>query len=226
MLATAGLESPIPSMPSPAAAESVNVTLGAATDTSFIVLDPDGRPLAGASVEPNSIRAPNNCCLGPPRAMQQAIRSTTDSTGRAMLSAIAWEGFASVKITAASVGSQAICLLDRGGIQRPHATRRAQIGDEVGPSGDPAAAGGPRRRPDRGCQAGMDARVKIYLSTTDAPGFEGGLAEVTTGDDGRFVVPAIAEGKLGVTPHIDPSLSVRPRPISDVWSRAIKRRSS
>jgi hypothetical protein len=61
-------------------------------------------------------------------------------------------------------------------------------------------------------------RVKVYLSTTDAPGFEGGLAEVTTGDDGHFVVPAIAEGKLEL--YLDPSRPVRPRPIGDVEIRA------
>ncbi len=57
---------------------SVNLTLGPVTDTSFVVLGPDGRPLASAVVEPHLIRAPNNCYLTPPTDMQKTIRATTD----------------------------------------------------------------------------------------------------------------------------------------------------
>ena len=72
-------------------------------------------------------------------------------------------------------------------------------------------------RPAASRQSGRSGReVKIYLSTTDVPGFEGGWAEVTTGDDGSFVIPAIAEGKLPVYPRLDLGLPVRPRPINDV----------
>ena len=38
--------------------ESVDLTLGQVTDTSFIVVGPDGRPAAGAVVEPYTIRTP------------------------------------------------------------------------------------------------------------------------------------------------------------------------
>jgi hypothetical protein len=196
--------------------ESLNVTLGAATDTSFIVLGPDKKPLAGAMVEPYLVMAPNNCYLPPPKAIQQAIRATTDGTGCAALPAIGHVGFASVRITSASLGSQAIRLLD--------------LGTSSGPTTPIAIAPAAPlvRREIRLRRAGrVEGRieaarpewtrgVKIYLSTTDALGFEGGLAEVITGDDGRFVVPAIAEGKLDVSPRLDPSLPVRPRPISDV----------
>ncbi len=61
--------------------------------------------------------------------------------------------------------------------------------------------------------------VKIYVSTTDPAGLEGGLAEVSSGDDGHFVVPAIAEGKLEVFLRLDPSSPVRARPVSGVEIR-------
>jgi hypothetical protein len=66
--------------------------------------------------------------------------------------------------------------------------------------------------------------VKIYLSTTSpvvglgpSDGQPEGVARVTTGDDGTFTVPAIAEGKLSVSPRVDQRLPARPRPIGDVF---------
>ena len=204
---------------------SVNLTLAPATDTSFVVLGPDGRPLANAVVEPHLIRAPNNCYLTPPTDMQQAIRTTTDGTGRALLPAIAWEGFGSVRITAASLGSQAISLLAPVGALPP-----------VGSNGrTPRAESNSltervhrelRLRPAGRIEGRIEADrpewtrgVKIYVSTTDTAGLEGGLAEVSSGDDGHFVVPAIAAGKLKVFLRLDPSSPVRPRPVTDVEIR-------
>ena len=72
--------------------QSVDLAVGPATDTSFLVIGPDGRPVAGAVVEPDLIFAPNNCHMNPPAAMLPAIRSITDATGRAALPAIAAAG--------------------------------------------------------------------------------------------------------------------------------------
>jgi hypothetical protein len=200
--------------------ESLDVTLGPATDTSLVVLGPDGRRLAGAVVEPYLVLAPNNCYTNPPAGMQPAIRSVTDGTGRATLPAIAGEGFMSVKIEAASLGSQAIRLIDLGapdGPTPPVELKRVPesvVNREI------------RLRPVGRVEGRIEAArrewtkgVKIYLSTAGSLGHEGGLAEVTTGDDGRFVVPAIAEGKLDVSPRLDPSVPARPRSISDVEIR-------
>ena len=53
-----------------------------------------------------------------------------------------------------------------------------------------------------------------------------GLAEVVTGDDGTFVVPAIAEGTLSVHVKVDQALPVRERRSATWRSGAIKQRSS
>ena len=60
--------------------ESVDLTLGQVTDTSFIVVGPDGRPAAGAVVEPYTIRTPYRIAA-PPAAMLPSIRSVTDENG-------------------------------------------------------------------------------------------------------------------------------------------------
>ncbi len=93
-------------------ARSVNVTLGPATDTSFVVYGPDGRTLAGAVVEPLHFRTPRGYDLVP-GAMMPSIRAVTDATGRAQLPALPREGFYSVKVTVGSLGAQQLRLKDQ-----------------------------------------------------------------------------------------------------------------
>jgi hypothetical protein len=65
---------------------------------------------------------------------------------------------------------------------------------------------------------------RVSMSTPDPFGHAAdkteGLAEVVTGDDGTFSVPAIAEGKLIVYAKVDPALPVRQRPIGDLVIRS------
>jgi hypothetical protein len=200
------------------------MTLGPATDTSFIVVGPDGRPAAGAVVESYQILAP--CAyVPPPAAMLPSIRSVADETGRASLPAIAREGFTSVKVTTRSLGEQQLSL-------RGQASEPAQRELRLRPAGrieGHIVAGRPE----------WTRGVKIYISTLSPsdpsvqvstlthPGPFGhaadkteGVAEVVTGDDGTFIVPAIAEGKLVVYAKVNQALPVRQRPIGDVEIRS------
>jgi hypothetical protein len=203
--------------------ESVDLTLGPVTDTSFIVFGPDGRPAVGAVVEPYRILAPY-AIVPPPAAMLPAIRSVADETGHALLPAIPREGFRNVKVTTNSLGEQQLSL-------RGHASEPAQRDVRLRPAGriegHIVAA-----RPE------WTRGVKIYLSTLSPSDPDGqavpippepfghaadhteGLAEVITGDDGTFIVPAIAEGKLILYAIVDQALPIRQRPIGDVVIRS------
>jgi RNA polymerase sigma factor (sigma-70 family) len=213
---------------------SVDLTLGQATDTSVVVLGPDGLPVAGAAVEPYQISTPINAYMPPPAAVLRAIRSVTDPAGRARLPAIAREGFRSVKVTTSSLGAQTVPLRE-GAVEPP---RRGALPAPTPTPGTLARAASPALRELRLRPAGrVEGRIvaarpewtrgiKVYLSTSDpsdpfalAMDRAEGLAEVTSDDDGRFVVPALAEGKLAVFLQPDPSWPVRPRPVIDVEIR-------
>jgi Sigma-70, region 4 len=203
--------------------ESVDLTLGPVTDTSFIVFGPDGRPAAGAVVEPYRIAAPY-AIVPPPAAMSPAIRSVADETGHALLPVIARDGLRNVKVTTNSLGEQQLSL-------RGHASEPAQREVRLRPAGrieGHIVAGRPEWKRD----------VKIYISTLSpsdpsvqvstltqpdpfghAADKTEGVAEVVTGDDGTFIVPAIAEGKLTVNAKVNQALPVRQRPIGDVEIR-------
>ena len=90
-------------------AEPVDLTLGSATDTSFLVLGPDGRPLAGAVVEPYHFKTPV-AYENPPRTMLPVLRGITDATGRALLPALPREGFMTVQVTSNAFGVQQLGL--------------------------------------------------------------------------------------------------------------------
>ena len=63
-------------------AEPVDLILGPATDTVVRVFGPDGRPVAGAVVEPFHFKTPRAYDIVP-AAMLPAVRAVTDAGGRA-----------------------------------------------------------------------------------------------------------------------------------------------
>jgi RNA polymerase sigma factor (sigma-70 family) len=184
-------------------ARSVDLTLGPATDTSFVVFGPDGRVVAGAVVEPFHFKTPRAYDLVPP-AMLPAVRAVTDASGRALLSSMPREGFFTVQVTTGSFGSQQLRLNDR-------ATEPARREVRLRPSGrieGRIVADHPEWA--RG--------LRVYASTTDPSQLRAGmnfkaegLAIVHTGPDGSFVIPAIAAGTLEIGTHVDAGLPVRPR---------------
>jgi RNA polymerase sigma factor (sigma-70 family) len=183
-------------------ARSVDLTLGPATDTSFLVLGPDGRPVAGAVVEPYHIKTPSAYDF-PPKLMQPVLRAVTDAGGRASLPAVSREGFLTVQVTAGSLGSQQLRLLDKASEPAQRIVRLR-----------PAARVEGRLLADRPEQL---KGLKIYSTTSDsADRQEGqnqttGSAEVVADERGMFTIPSIATGSLQLGVRLDEALPVRPR---------------
>ena len=113
----------------------MDLTLGPATDTSFLVLGPDGRPVAGAVVEPFHFKTPMAYNF-PPRSMLPQVRGVTDAAGRAGLPALPREGLMTVQVTTKTLGIQRQRLSDKA--------------SEPAQSRDPPPAGGSPARPDPG----------------------------------------------------------------------------
>ncbi len=85
--------------------EPVDLTLGPATDTTFVVMGPDGRPLAGAVVEPYHFKTPRAYEF-PPRTMLPLMRAITDDAGRARLPALPREGLRAIQVTSEALGAR------------------------------------------------------------------------------------------------------------------------
>ncbi len=183
--------------------QAVDMTLGPATDTAFRVIGADGRPAVGAVVEPLHFRTPRAYDLLPP-AVMPAVRAVTDPSGRAVLPAMPREGFFTVQVRTEREGGQQLRLRD---IASEPAEREIRLRPAGRVEGKIVAD-----RPEwaRG--------LKVYLSTSDPgdPSHIGldrtaGGAQVTSGADGSFVIPAIAAGKLTIMAGVDEALPVRPR---------------
>jgi RNA polymerase sigma factor (sigma-70 family) len=184
-------------------AESVDLTLGPATDTSFVILGPDGRPVAGAVVEPFHFKTPRAYDIVP-AAILPAVRAVTDAAGRAVLPSMPREGFFTVQVTTGSLGSQQLRLSDRD-------TEPARREIRLRPSGRIEG----RVIADRPEWA---RGLKVYASTTDPSQLHVGVSTRTEGEaiveagpDGSFVIPAIAAGTLTIATRVDEALPVRPR---------------
>ena len=183
-------------------ADSVDLTLGPATDTSFVVFGPDGRPVAGAVVEPHHFLTPINLYTSPPAAMQPSIRAITDASGHAALPGMPRAGFRAVKVTFASLGAQQLNLIDRESEPARREIRLRPVGRIEG-----------RVIADR---PEWVRGLKVYVTTTETSDPYGmslkaqGDDVATTGADGTFVVPGIAAGKLAIGTRVDEAVPVRP----------------
>ena len=88
----------------PGGASDVVIRLGPETDTSFIVLDPQRRPCAGALVEPYWISIVNTYNL--PDELRPNVAASTDAEGRVRLPAVSRETLYNVRITTKEFGIQ------------------------------------------------------------------------------------------------------------------------
>jgi hypothetical protein len=180
----------------------VVVELGPSTDTSFVVLDPDGRPLPGAVVEPYHFKTPVAGEIVPEELMPH-FRTLTDAEGRVRLPALPREGLYTVRITAKGLGIQ------QQRVDQPEGPAERTI--RLQPVG---------RIEGRFIADRPEKAFGIPLALT-TEGFSGnqkvppwpieGFAIVVSDIEGRFVVPAIAPGTLRIDTMVDETLEVRPR---------------
>jgi beta-lactamase regulating signal transducer with metallopeptidase domain len=189
----------------PEEAEELKIVLGPPSDTSFVVLDPDGKPVAGAVLEPQNFRTQIGYSLVP-EPMLPRICATTDAQGWAAMPAVSGERLYRVVVRSEEFGEQAQIF------RNPEKTPANRTID-LRPAGriegrviadDPALAHGLR-------MALTTETSAVYPWPPVLPATEG-YAMVESDRDGRFTVPALAEGTLRIDTVVEKSdLPFRPR---------------
>ena len=205
-------------------AEPVDLTMGSATDTSFLVLGPDGRPLSGAVVEPYHVKTPVAYEI-PPRTMLPLLRGVTDANGRALLPALPRDGLLNVQVTSDAFGVQRMGLNQALAQPStfPGATPPiAQPGERNQPAepAEPTIRLQPVGRVEgriRTSRPEWVAGITVFVTTSSGsvrfPGFGGfeGSASAVTRPDGTFLIPAVAAGQLEIVTPLDNALPARTR---------------
>ena len=180
------LPAPLGLAPSP-----IRLSTAASERTTFRVLDPGGKLVAGAKVSPSEIDD-----VPIPHAPGRLLGNTTDGEGRVVLMSVPHALLQQVEIDAPGFGRQRIR------IDQKHVDdlRLAPVGRFVG------RLAGPANEPVRG--------VAVRASTL-VDGYEGsgqeGLAEVACDASGRIEIPAIAAGLLTLDLVFDPRTGTRLR---------------
>ena len=176
---------------------AVELQLGKATDTSFVVLDPDGKPLPDAMVEPVHFRSSMGYSLVPPEVVSR-VAAKADRDGRARMPNIPREGFLNLKVISKQFGTQQQRLNDKTDAPAERSIALQPVGRVAGrvTSDDPKWSRG----------------VRFYLTTNprlpDADGTSG-AAMIVTDDNGRFEVAALAAGDLRIEGGVKQDVPVR-----------------
>ncbi|MFI5455998.1 MAG: sigma-70 family RNA polymerase sigma factor [Isosphaerales bacterium] len=185
-------------------AQSVDMILRSLADTEFLVLDPEGKPVAGAMVEPRGVKTPINLTYSSaPEYILPVLQAVTGADGRARLGALPYAAFRSVQIATTTLGVQHLWLQEPPTGRPPREIHLRSTGRIFG-----------RIVADR---PEWTRGVKISMTTTgdrDRRDTEG-TAEVVSRADGLFLVPAIAAGHARFRVTVDPALPVLPR-VTDV----------
>jgi hypothetical protein len=168
------------------------IRLSPAGDTSFRVFDSRGAPLAGVTVEPWHFLGPHNGYDIIPEPIRNRLRATTDGSGTVEMPAMPRKGFLTAQLAEESFGIQQVRLDD---LESAPAERLITL-RETGRIEGRLIADKPEWT--RGVKlfftTSLDSR---YLGENFAADAEG-TAGTVTDDAGRFVVPAIASGKLRI----------------------------
>ncbi|MGO9108872.1 MAG: carboxypeptidase regulatory-like domain-containing protein, partial [Thermoguttaceae bacterium] len=185
----------------PSGASDVVIRLGPAADTSFVVLNPEGRPCAGALVELYYVRTALGFQFLPEELMAR-IAARTDSEGRVKLPAASQDILFEVRITAKDLGIQ---------VQRVEKSKPPAIVGRtirlrpVGKIEGRVIADPPETARD----------VRFVFTTEDLgnnpPWPTEGNADVKSDKDGRFVVPALAAGVLMIEVLVNENQPLRPK---------------
>ncbi|WP_165227869.1 MSCRAMM family protein [Aquisphaera insulae] len=159
------------------------IRLGPSARAEVVVKGPDGRPVARARVRPGNLARGIGTI---PDSLAKRLDRATDDQGRASLEGVASPDLMSVEVEANGLGVQAIYAPATAGPRAITLHRTASIsGRIVAPAGTTA--------PLRGW--------KVSASIWEMRGPEGNRgwnswADVISDDQGRFRIPAIAEGML------------------------------
>jgi hypothetical protein len=163
--------------------EPVRLTLRPPKPVAVRVLGPDGRPVVDAPIAPARLRG---VAIHPELGDRVAVR--TDAAGRATLGAVAPVDLDQVRVTSGTYGVQVLRVPRAEGGNAERVVRLAPVGCVEGrvEADDPRAV----------------RALAVHLRTAPDPAADeagtGGIAEVATDDQGRFTVPAIAEGALAL----------------------------
>jgi protocatechuate 3,4-dioxygenase beta subunit len=181
----------------PADGEPLQLVLRPPDKLALRVLGPDDTPVTGARV--TAARVLDRPL---PAVVADAVAGFTDRDGRADLTAFAPDELDVVEVSAPAFGTQRLALPrpDTGGVRT---LRLAAVGRLEGrvTADDPRAVRGlvihARTWADP-----SDAPVTWWFRVDEDPGV-GGFAEAVTDAEGRFAIPALAEGTLTLTfvPH-------------------------
>jgi protocatechuate 3,4-dioxygenase beta subunit len=176
------------------------VRLEPETDTSFVVQSTDQEPVAGAAVEPWHFRNHQGYAIVPPE-IRKILTATTDDEGRVRMPNMPRKGFHTVRTTSQNYGIQELRL-------DSEATTEAERMIELRPVG---SIEGKLTSDDRKWVRG----VRLWFSSETQSSGNGwkteGFATATSDDEGRFVVPAIAQGKLRIDAFVPKDAPVLPR---------------
>ena len=174
----------------------VEFVLDPATNTAFEVKDPDGIPVSGAYVEPLHFYVRSYDIL--PKRLRELLAGETDEKGRVFFPGLGRDKLRSVQVTADGYGTQQLRLRDSA--EEP--AMRTIVLRHTGRLEGRLIAGN--------SNALKDVQVGVYQE--DYLGqFTSGTALVEPDKNGRFVVPAFAEGEIKLIIPVDGALSLRPR---------------
>ena len=159
----------------PGDGSDIAIQLGPATDTSFVVLDPEQRPCKGALVEP----------LYLPEELQTRVGARTDAEGRAKLPALSFDVRTKVRVTTPDFGIQLQYTEKRNPLAIAEQTIYLKHVGRI--EGRLVAA-----------QPEIVRGVRVVLTTGGVGPPTMGYADVESDEHGRFVVPMIAAGELQI----------------------------
>ncbi len=200
----------------------MTIRLGLETDTSFVVLDPQRQPCAGALVEPYGIRAPENIHNLPDELVAR-VAARTDADGRVRLPAVSRETLYNVRITTKEFGIQ----VQRVEKSKPPAIAGStihlrRVGTIEGRliADPPEAAGNVGlffstedrgTKPTEGDAVFRKEWLALHPEHRSIPWPTEGKAEVKSDKGGRFVVPTLAGGDMEVYVNVNENQPLRPK---------------
>jgi RNA polymerase sigma factor (sigma-70 family) len=189
------------------AAGSVQLKLGGTASTSVRVLEPDGKPVAGARVIPLWVRVRGGLkpvsTFTPPDSLADALAATTDSDGKGQINGCKAEDVDVVWVEAAGFGRQGSELsADAGGARVITLKPAGRLFGRV-QADDPSA------------KRGLEV-IAMTLPLTKGDLRIAGDGRATTDAEGRFEITALAAGKLSVNVLPADGAKLRPKLPTDL----------